>query len=378
MSAAPDLAVYLPSLDGGGAEIVMLRLAAALAERGKRTDLVLAQARGPYLADVPPEVRLIDLAARPPVVATKTLQLARYLRRERPATVLSALDVVDTAVIARALARAPSRVLLTIHTHLSRQFEDKPDHGIAHIRRALIRALYPRTDRLIAVSRGVADDAARIAGIPPGRVGVIPNSVVTDELTRRAREPVDHPFLRPGEPPVVLAVGRLVRQKDYPTLVDAFARVREQGSARLLILGDVDPREPGVRAALEAQVRTHGLDADVSLAGFVANPQAYMARSAVLALSSIYEGLPTVITEALAVGTTVVATDCDSGPGEILDGGRFGVLVPVGDPAALADGILEALERPRDPALLRARADDYCAPRAAERYLQVIDEAARV
>jgi glycosyltransferase involved in cell wall biosynthesis len=376
MTGAPDLAVYLPALDGGGAEIVMLRLAVALAERGRRTDLVLARARGPYLSQVPSNVRLIDLAAPSPVVVTKTLRFARYLRRERPATVLSALDVVDTALVARALAGAPSRVLLTIHTHLSRQFEDKPDHGIARLRQAVIRALYPRTDGLIAVSRGVADDAARIAGIPPARVRVIPNPVITDELTRRAADPVDHPFLRPGEPPVILAVGRLVRQKDYPTLIDAFARVRERRPARLLILGDVDPREPTVRAALEARIRRLGLERDVSLAGFMSNPQAFMARSAVLALSSIYEGLPTVITEALAVGTTVVATDCDSGPREILDGGRFGRLVAVRDPGALAAALLAALERPDDPDVLGARADEYRVPRAAERYLRVIDEAA--
>jgi glycosyltransferase involved in cell wall biosynthesis len=372
MTARPDLAVYLPSLDGGGAEIVMLRLAAALAERGTRTDLVLAQARGPYLDELPAGVRLIDLKARAPVVATKTAKLAGYLRRERPATVLSALDVVNTALIARAIARVPSRVLLTVHTHLSRQFEDKRDFGLASLRRGLVRVLYPRTDGLIAVSQGVADDVARIAHLPPQRVQVINNPVITDELVRRADAPIDHPFLRAGEPPVILAVGRLVRQKDYPTLIEAFAGVRARRPARLLILGDADPREPGVRDALEARMRELGVVEDVALAGFVANPQAYMARADVMALSSIYEGLPTVLAEALAVGTTVVATDCDSGPREILDGGRFGTLVPVGDAQALADGILAVLDRPLEPAQLRARADDFRAEPAAERYLRAI------
>jgi glycosyltransferase involved in cell wall biosynthesis len=268
-------------------------------------------------------------------------------------------------------------VLLTVHTHLSRQFDDKRDFGVATLRRALVRALYPRTDRLIAVSRGVADDVARIADLPPERVRVIHNPVITDELVRRAEDPVDHPFLRPGGPPVVLAVGRLVRQKDYPTLVEAFARVRARRPARLLILGDADPREPGVRPALEARMRDLGIAQDVALPGFVANPQAYMARADVMALSSIYEGLPTVLTEALAVGTTVVATDCDSGPREILDGGRYGTLVPVGNADALAEGILAALERPSEPALLRARADEFRAEPAADNYLRVIAEVSR-
>jgi len=369
----PDIAVYLPTLDGGGAELVMLRLAAGLAESGRRTQLVLARARGPYLSDVPASLRLVDLGARSPVVLTKTLLMARYLRRVRPRVILSALDVVDTALIARWIARTPTSVVLTIHTHLSRQFEDKPDWGVAEIRRGLIRLLYPRTDRLVAVSRGVADDAARIAGVASDRVQVIPNPVVGDDVDERARQPVDHPFLRPGEPPVVLAVGRLVRQKDFPTLIEAFALVRAQRHVRLIILGDADPREPAVPPALEELIRAHGLADDVSLPGFVATPQAYMRRSAVMALSSIYEGLPTVLIEAMAVGTTIVATDCDSGPREILDGGRYGTLVPVGDSGALAEALVAALDTPHDASELRDRARRYTTEAVIGDYLRVLD-----
>jgi glycosyltransferase involved in cell wall biosynthesis len=369
----PDVAVYLPTLDGGGAELVMLRLAVGLAEHGRRTDLVLARVRGPYLRDVPAGLRLVDLRARSPVVLTKTLLMARYLRRVRPRAILSALDVVDTALVARWMACTPTSVVLTIHTHLSRQFEDKPDWGVAKVRRALIRLLYPRTDRLVAVSRGVADDAARIAGVAPDRVQVIPNPVVADDVDERARQPVDHPFLRPGEPPVVLAAGRLVRQKDFSTLIEAFALVRAQRRARLIILGDADPREPGVRPALEDLIRARGLSDDVSLPGFVANPQAYMRRADVVALSSIYEGLPTVLIEALAVGTTIVATDCESGPREILDGGRYGTLVPVGDSRALAEALVAALDTPNDASELRARARRYTTEAVMGQYLRVLD-----
>ena len=370
--ARPDVAVYVPSLDGGGAELVMLRLATSLAERGRRTHLVLARARGPYLGQVPDAVRIVDLAAPPPVVVTKTARLAAYLRRERPRVVLSALDVVNTAVVARALARSPTRVVLTIHTHLSRQFADKSDLGIARVRRVLVRALYPRTDRLVAVSQGVADDAARLAGLPPDRIEVIPNPVVSSRSMEHAREEVDHPFLRAGQPPVILAVGRLVRQKDFATLIEAFALVRARRPARLIILGAGDPREPDIAPSLDAAIRHYGLRDDVSLPGFVANPQAYMARARVLALSSIYEGLPTVLIEALAVGCTIVSTDCDSGPDEILDHGRYGTLVPVGDARALADGLLAALDAPRDPQELQARARRYTAQAVIGDYLRVI------
>jgi len=369
----PDIAVYLPTLDGGGAELVMLRLAAGLAERGRRTHLVLARARGPYLSDVPPSVRLVDLGARSPVVLTKTLLLAVYMRRARPRVVLSALDVVDSALIARAMARTPTSVVLTIHTHLSRQFEDKPDWGVAMIRRGLIRLLYPRTDRLVAVSRGVADDAARIAGLASDRVQVIPNPVLDGDVDQRARQPVDHPFLRPGQPPVVLAAGRLVRQKDFPTLIEAFALVRSRRRVRLIILGDADPREPAVPPALQKLILARGLANDVSLPGFVATPHAYMRRAAVMALSSLYEGLPTVLIEAMAVGTTIVATDCDSGPREILDGGRYGRLVPVGDSGALADALVAALDAPHDGSELRARARRYSTEAVIGQYLRVLD-----
>jgi glycosyltransferase involved in cell wall biosynthesis len=369
----PDVAVYLPSLDGGGAELVMLRIAVALDAAGRATDLVLARARGPYLGQVPEAIRLVDLAAPSPVVATKTVRFAAYLRRERPRAVLSALDVVDTALVSRALARVQTRVVLTIHTHLSSQFADRPDQGIARLRRALVRLLYPRTDCLVAVSHGVADDAARIAGLPVDRIRVIPNPVVAGDLPDRAREPVDHPFLRSGQPQVVLGVGRLVRQKDFPTLIEAFARVRSRRPARLIILGEPDPREPDEPRAIEAAIGRHGLRDDVSLPGFVANPYAYMARADVFALSSIYEGLPTVLIEALAVGTTIVATDCESGPREILDRGAFGTLVPVRDPEALAEGIVAALESARDPQTLRARADRYTAQAVLGDYLRVIE-----
>ncbi|HEX7298393.1 MAG TPA: glycosyltransferase [Solirubrobacteraceae bacterium] len=367
------MAVYLPSLDGGGAELVMLRVATALAARGRRIDLVLARARGPYLEQVPGDVRVVDLAATPPVVATKTVRFAAYLRRERPRAVLSALDVVDTALLSRALARVRTRVVLTIHTHLSSQFDDRPDLGVAQIRRALVRLLYPRTDRLVAVSRGVAADAERLSGLPAGRIEVIPNPVVASDLAERARQPVEHPFLRPGEPPVVLGVGRLVRQKDFPTLIEAFALVRARRPARLIILGEPDPREPDVPPALEAAIERHGLAGDVSLPGFVPNPYAYMARSGVFALSSIYEGLPTVLIEALAAGTTIVATDCESGPHEILDGGRYGTLVPIKDAEALADGIRGALDTPHDPDALRARAQRYTAEAVIGDYLRVLE-----
>jgi glycosyltransferase involved in cell wall biosynthesis len=364
----PDISVYLPDLAAGGAEMAMLRIAGGFADAGRSVDLVLARAEGGLMGQVPDGVRVVDLGARRPVLATKTMALTRYLRRERPAALVAALDVVATATAARRLARVPTRVVLSVQTNLTQQFQDRPDSGV---RRRLVRVLYPRTQVLVAASQGVAADVARIAALDDRRIHVIPNPVVTDDLEQRAAAPVDHPFFSPGEPPVVIGVGRLVRQKDFATLVDAFARVRAERPARLVILGAGDPREPETEQELRAHIERLGLAEDVALPGWVDDPQAWMSRAAVFALSSIYEGFGNVVAEALAVGTPVVATDCESGPSEILEGGRHGRLVPLRDPEALAQAILAALREPADAEGLRSAAARYHTDRIAAAYLDV-------
>jgi glycosyltransferase involved in cell wall biosynthesis len=367
-----QVAVSLPTLAAGGAETVMLRIAGGIAARAIATDLVLARAEGQLRDRVPAGVRAIDLGARRPLVIGKTIGLARYLARVRPGVLVSALDVVNAAAVARALSRAPTRLILSIHTNLTEQFADKPDLGIARVRRTLVRALYDRADAIVAVSQGVADDAARIAGLDPQRVTVIPNPIVTPELALRAQEPVSHRFFDDSTP-VVLGVGRLVRQKDFATLLRAFHAVRKRHDARLVILGPADPRESRTAADLRALASELGVDDDVDFPGWVPNPAAYMARADVLALSSIYEGFGNVIAEALAVGTPVVATDCPSGPAEILDHGRYGRLVPVGDHEALGAAILGTLAARREPAALRARAARYRTEQIVDEYLAVLD-----
>jgi glycosyltransferase involved in cell wall biosynthesis len=363
---SPDIALYLPDLATGGAEMAMLRIAEGLAADGRSVDLVLATAEGGLVGQVPHGVRLVDLRARRPVLLTKTAALARYLRRERPRGLIAALDVVATATVARRIARTPTRVILSVQTNLSQQFLDRPDRGI---RRGLVRALYPRTPVLVAASKGVADDVARMAGLDARRIHVIPNPVVTADLDRRAAAPVDHPFFAPGQPPVIIGVGRLVRQKDFATLVEAFALLRRRIEARLVILGGGDPREPETETELRALIERTGLAADVALPGWVSDAQAWMARADVFALSSIYEGFGNVVAEALAVGTPVVATDCESGPAEILEGGRHGRLVPLRDPQALADGIEATLASPPDDEALKSAAARYRTDRIAEQYL---------
>jgi len=330
------LAIYLPSMRYGGAERAMLNLARGVAERGYAVDLVLAQAEGPYLAEVPERVRLIDLKASR--VLKSLPALVRYLRRERPAAMLATWEHANIiALWARRLAGMPGQLVINEQNTISsstRQASRR--HG--WLLPTLARRFYPWADGIVAVSNGVADDLARVTGTPRECIDVIYNPIITPEIEAKAHAPLDHPWFMPGQPPVVLAAGRLRPQKDFPTLIRAFAQVRAEQPARLVILGD-GPERP----ALAGLVQQLGLQQDVSLPGFTGNPYAYMARAALFVLSSRWEGLPTVLVEALYCGAPVVSTDCPSGPPEILAEGRHGQLVPVGDAAALARAIGAAL-----------------------------------
>jgi glycosyltransferase involved in cell wall biosynthesis len=234
---------------------------------------------------------------------------------------------------------------------------------------ALLRHAYPMADAIVAVSDGVADRLAQATGLPRGLILTVYNPVVGPELAALAARPPGHPWLRPGGPPVVLGAGRLVEQKDFPTLVRAFALVRRARPARLVILGE---GPAGAREGLQALAAGLGVAADLDLPGFVANPFAYMARASVFALSSLHEGLPGVLIQALACGCPAVSTDCPSGPREILDGGRHGPLVPVGDPAALARAILACLDDPSGREERIARGAAFSLDRAVDRYLELI------
>lgn len=318
------LAIFLPSLAGGGAERAMVNLLGEIARRGVRIDLVLSTATGPYLDEVPAEVRVVDLGTSR--VVTSLPSLVRYLRRARPEVMLTVLTHASlVGLVARGLARVGTRVVVAEHDTMSEVARETVRRR-AHLLPFLVRRLYPRADEIIAVSSGVADDLAEFVGLPRSRVEVVYNPVVTPEVKAAAHSDVPHPWLGQGEPPVVLGIGRLQpRKKDFALLIRAFAKARGETGARLIILG-----EGPERSALEELVNNLGVESCVAIPGFVDNPYAYLARASLFVLSSQWEGLPTVLIEALYCGVPVVSTDCPSGPREILDGGRHGVLVPVG------------------------------------------------
>ncbi len=329
------LAIFLPSLAGGGAEKSMIRLAIGIADRGYPVDLVLARAEGPYrtyLTTLPECLQVVDLKA--PRVLLSIPALTSYLRRTRPDALLSTLDYANVAALwARYLARSPRKVAVNEQNTISLTSQHSSQYRQRLVPR-LVKHFYPWADHVIGNSQGVAQDLSKITGLPQSQIQIIYNPVVTTELQEKAKASPKHPWLETGQPPVVLAVGRLMMQKDFPTLIQAFADVRRATPARLLILGE-GPDRP----ALETLIRNLNLEKDVSLLGFVENPYAYMSRASLFVLSSRWEGLPTVLIEALYCGVPVISTDCPSGPREILADGQYGRLVPMQDPVSLAEGI---------------------------------------
>ncbi len=372
MNDNPSINLFIPNLDGGGAEKVTLNLAQGFHQRGMAVTIVAAQAAGAFLQDIPAGVKFVDLQAQSPVFLTKTLALKQHLQRTRPDFLLSTLDILGSAVLACHLARVPTRLMMVVQTHLTQQFQDRHRALMTRLKWFGVGQMYPRAAAIAAVSRGVAIDLARHTAIPAKAIEVIYNPILTDDFYERVNQSVSHPWFAPGEPPVILGVGRLVKQKDFATLIQAFARVRQQCPARLVILGDSDKREPHIKPQLLNLIQTLGLGEDVDLPGFVSNPYAYMARARVFALSSIYEGFGNVVAEALAAGTPVVATDCQSGPAEILNHGTYGQLVPVADPAAMARAILTTLHQPVDHPPLQQRAADFSIGKVCDDYLRVL------
>ncbi len=368
------LALFSSDLAGGGAQRTALTLAKGFARRSCRVDLVLVHPAGPLLSQLPPSLRPVALcpwwshlpgakkAKRKWMVAASTFPLASYLRREKPHILLSTANHVNRAALwAWLFAGKPTGLVLRISNHLSRP-------AIHHrFRLWQARHLYPYAQALIAVSQSVAEDVAWTLDLPRSHITTIYNPVVTPELQKKALAPLEHPWFTPSSPPVILGVGRLVAQKDFATLIRAFARLRSQRPARLMILG-----EGKKRAKLQSLAQELGVAQDVSLPGFVANPFPYMVRASVFVLSSAWEGLPGALIEAMACGCPVVSTDAPGGAAEILEGGTYGPLVPVGDDQALAEAMLRVLESPTDRKRLQARASLFSVEGAVEQYLQVL------
>jgi glycosyltransferase involved in cell wall biosynthesis/O-antigen ligase len=354
------VALFIPTLAAGGAERATLMLAGGLRERGWEVDLVVCERTGALSGEVPPGVRTVALHVGGVTQAIPALR--DYARRERPRAVVSALTHANLAAIAamRTLPAAERpRVVVAEHSHLSTATARAGlKEGSLPV---LARALYRHADAVVAVSAGVAADLAARTGLAPGAIETIANAVDFERIRRAAAEPVEHPWLADPAVPVVVAAGRLTEAKDYPTLLRALARVRRERAVRALILG-----EGSERTGLERLIAELGLGGSVALCGFQANPHPFIARAQLFVLCSRWEGLPTALIEAAALGTPVVATDCPSGPSEIFGAARDRLVSP-GDTEGLAAAIRDALTHP-DRHRLELPAERYAPAAVLDRY----------
>jgi glycosyltransferase involved in cell wall biosynthesis len=357
---------FLDALHGGGAEKVVVNLLKGLAEKAEfDLDLVLATKEGPYLDQVPQEVRIVDLNTGRAIKAA--LPLMNYLKENRPWALIGNMGHVNVvASIARELSGIQTKLLLVEHNNLS-AFQSKLQR--ARLVELFMKWLYPRADAVAGVSMGVARDLEEQLKLKKETVKVLNNPVVNEDLLSQSRVSIDHPWFAADMPPVFLAVGRLNPQKDFPNLLAAFAHVRKHQEAHLIILGEGEER-----SALESIIQKLGIGKDVLLPGFVKNPYVYMKHSSCFVLSSKDEGLPTVLIEAMACGCPVVATNCPSGPDEILDHGAYGLLVPIKNSDALGNAMLETLKNPPQQEILIQRANEYSTTKAVEAYLSLLDE----
>ena len=342
---------------------MLVNLACGMIDDGIGVDVVLARAQGPFLSDLPAAVRVTDLKVSR--MACSVLPLARYLREARPDALLAFLDHSSVAAIAAAvLSGSRTPVFVAVHSTWTKVLEGagRKDRLLARI----AGIAYRHAAGVITVSHGAAAAVRSCLGVDGSQVHVIYNPVVTHDLFAKAEAAVEHPWFKAGQPPVILGIGRLNQAKNFGALIASLARLRARCPARLMVLGEGEERP-----TLESLVKKLGLSEHVALPGFVANPYPYLRRASVFVLSSAWEGLPTVLIEALALGVPIVSTDCLSGPSEILDHGRLGALVPVGDIDAMAGAMYRAITT------RHAKPDDaswakFTAPAATAAYIETL------
>jgi glycosyltransferase involved in cell wall biosynthesis len=359
------IAIVLPDLRGGGAERIHINLAHAWTRAGFQVEFVVLRARGELISLLPPGATIRELGVDR--VRWAIRPLSRYFKQRRPTVTLAAMwPLTSVAVIAWSLAGRIGKLFLSDHTPLSIDCVEELGTNPTLLKFS-IRLTYPAASGVIAVSNGVKIDLCTLAGLRPESVDVIYNPAAIDAPGPVAESDVRLRRWGGADGFHVLSVGTLKPVKDHTTLLEAFASLPPGLRARLTIVGDGP-----LRKELSELTQRLGLTSTVRFTGFEIDPSDWYRTADVFVLSSRWEGFGNVIVEALSFGLPVVSTDCPSGPSEILEGGRYGTLVPVGDPPALARAIEQSRDRPVDRALQVRRSRDFSVDVIASRYLSVM------
>ena len=365
-SKRPIFLLLLPNLQAGGIQRVALNLGKGLQSKGATIHIIAAQIKGDLVKDIPEGIKLIDEPTRN--IYQKIFQLIRYIRKNKPTAILTTNPKLSLiAVFSKKVSFTNTRVVISEHNDpiLAAAFRKKQGSFTPHPR--LKKFVYQQADAIIGISEGVANGLASSAGIARERIQVIHNPIVDERIKQLSKEKAKWPKTKYPRGAKMLAVGRLSDQKDFATLLQSFAILLQRLPAQLLILG-----EGSQRSQLEQAMRKLNIEDSVSLMGYTKNPYAYMSSADVFISSSLWEGLPTVHVEALACGCQVVSTDCPSGPSEILADGKYGKLVPVKQPEALADAVVQILSDPIPQKLLRERAEFFSIDRSTNKYWKTL------
>lgn len=361
-----NVTFVLTRFGSGGVEKMVAEAARNLSDLGNNVCLVTGEPESGFLELLGPDARVLPVQLP---VAPETL--AECLTQTDAHVAISG-KLPDDRLLADAadhLDTAPA-IVFRVGNPIGHRLRSRTRNPLK--RQWLLmswRRLYARADAYIAVSRGIADDLTHHLRVPSERVYVLPNPTVTTRLFTLANQESGHPWLDDPELPVVLGIGNFRQQKDFPTLIRAFARARQRVSSRLVLLGEGRQRQRLASLAVEL-----GVDRDVDFPGWVSNPYAFLQRSAAFVLSSRWEGSPNALVEATALGVPVIATDCISGPREILDHGRYGTLVPVGDDRAMGKALAAVLINPPDRSTTEKAAQPYQAVNSGKAYAAALEQ----
>ncbi len=346
----------------GGIGRNLANLSNALFRFGYRVDILVDRESFPYAGDTAEGVNIRHLKTSHRIGGV--FHLLCYFLKYKPQIVLTPfVQLTLLAVRTRRLFRVPVKIFANIHSVYSIDFasldERKRKKRVDDMRR-----YYPQCEGLIAVSDGAALDFSQFTGIPDENILRIYNPVVTEDLRVRSLSPPEHPWFQAHQPPVLVGIGRLVENKNFHHLIEAFDLLRKKVDCRLVLIGDGP-----ARSELESRAEKSPFKQDILFLGRQGNPFPFLKNASVMVLASSYEGLSNTLIEALALGTPVVSTDCPFGPREILEGGRFGELVPVNDVKALSETIKKTLRNPIDPSILVDSAERFRDTDIARSYL---------
>jgi len=356
------ISFLLPDLRGGGAQHMVINMANEFSTRGHEITLLIIEDAGPYKHKIKDGVAIEYFNCKRAISAV--VPLSNWLRGKKPDVLYSAMSYVNVVAVAAKLLSGSKNTAVVVSERNFFSLNARQDGSPPSLlQRLSVGLLYPRADAIVGISKGVAEDIKKYLFGGHEKVSCIYNPVVTDITLKQLEQNSSDAWFDSCARPVIVTSGRLVAQKDQKTLLKAFARLLKSRAASLLILGEGPLQDELIGSARVLGIREH-----VYFKGFVADPLSYMKKADVFALSSAWEGFGNVVVEALLCGLPVVSTDCPAGPAEILDNGRYGFLVPVGDDDKLAKALESALAGKPDPENQKKRAMDFSVQKICDQY----------